>query len=696
MTAETDGLDGTCATVAGQTRTVTASLDGLGRTYRQEITSGPNTGDRTQDDTFDAVGNHRTIATKTSGVTSTTTFTINLLDQVLAEARPDGSTAKTNFDATGNSTDRCVWTAGLTVGACLASGTTPWTNPPATAASTAYDARNQRLSLTIGTTSGTISTTTYNPAAGYQVAATYLPTGTGKEYQTLYSYDVRQRLSGITNQLCVISSGHSCSSTTALGSDVYAYDDNDSRTQVNESNGATSANRYYCYDAANRLLYRNTGAACSSSAKDESNTYDATGNRTQTLSGGTTTNFAYDANGQLCKVGATSCTSPNVTYDSAGRTATYNGWAFLYDAEGRLTSACQSTSCTGSGFNRVDDTYDGQGHRTTIVETTSGGAATTTTFTYQGDAIASETASSGLTRAFVTDEGGRIVKVTITGDSNSNDNATFLVAWNGHGDALGLWRQNADGSVTLANSYTYSTWGAPTTTVASPFSDLGFRYLYVGASDVQSDNTFSLGLLYMHARHYAPALGRFLQPDPARSDGGLYGYATDNPIRDTDPTGTNSLEAYYPFKPNALERMYCALFPAQCSAWKLASAWAVWYGAQAPDREAFNALRHCIWQCLMTYSMGWDWARFWGTIHEVGSPPTTERQKKDRSVDLHNNYVGRLLGSHLGEMGALKAREADKLCVGAWNWGYLWTYAYGRIRWSNGSEVSGVYDHWYP
>ena len=42
----------------------------------------------------------------------------------------------------------------------------------------------------------------------------------------------------------------------------------------------------------------------------------------------------------------------------------------------------------------------------------------------------------------------------------------------------------------------------------------------------------------MHARHYAPALGRFLQPDPELSDPNLYAYAANNPVTELDPDGT--------------------------------------------------------------------------------------------------------------------------------------------------------------
>ena len=114
---------------------------------------------------------------------------------------------------------------------------------------------------------------------------------------------------------------------------------------------------------------------------------------------------------------------------------------------------------------------------------------------------------------------------------------TYQVTWNGHGDALALWKVNADGTLTLANSYAYDTWGKPTTTLAGSFADLGFRYLYVGGSDVEWDNGLSVGLLYMHARHYAPWLGRFVQPDPADAETNLLAYAHNNPITRIDPSG---------------------------------------------------------------------------------------------------------------------------------------------------------------
>ncbi len=84
----------------------------------------------------------------------------------------------------------------------------------------------------------------------------------------------------------------------------------------------------------------------------------------------------------------------------------------------------------------------------------------------------------------------------------------------------------------------FSTWGQPTAATHNSIGDLGFRFLYVGAADVQLDNAFGLGLTYMHARHYSSALGRFLQPDPSRLDEHLYVYVGNGPVARVDPSGT--------------------------------------------------------------------------------------------------------------------------------------------------------------
>jgi hypothetical protein len=91
--------------------------------------------------------------------------------------------------------------------------------------------------------------------------------------------------------------------------------------------------------------------------------------------------------------------------------------------------------------------------------------------------------TAAVVRSYVVDESGTVVKLTVA--AGEPDAGTYLPVWNGHGDALNLSRLNADGSLTLANSYSYDTWGRPTTATHNGIGDLGFRFLYVGEFDVQ-------------------------------------------------------------------------------------------------------------------------------------------------------------------------------------------------------------------
>jgi hypothetical protein len=47
---------------------------------------------------------------------------------------------------------------------------------------------------------------------------------------------------------------------------------------------------------------------------------------------------------------------------------------------------------------------------------------------------------------------------------------TYLVTWNGHGDALALYRLKPDGSLEIANSFTYGSWGQPASKIDHPNS----------------------------------------------------------------------------------------------------------------------------------------------------------------------------------------------------------------------------------
>jgi RHS repeat-associated protein len=217
---------------------------------------------------------------------------------------------------------------------------------------------------------------------------------------------------------------------------------------------------------------------------------------------------------------------------------TGSGWrAMAYDAEGRLTELCDWICSTGS--TRLFFTYDGDGRRTRIV-TAGGGTSTTTEFRYLGTAISEEWVDNTLTRRYVTDPDGVVVKMVIP--AGQTHAGTYLVNWNGHGDALNLVRVLGDGSLEVANSYTYGTWGEPTTHTHGSYGNLGFRFLYVGREGVQWDAAAELYL--MGWRHYSPRLGRFLQPDPVADEENPYAYAGSGPVSATDADGRKFIRLF--------------------------------------------------------------------------------------------------------------------------------------------------------
>jgi RHS repeat-associated protein len=675
---------GSCSGTAQ--REITNTYDARGRLAISEITAGEGDNDVLQASTYDGAGRELSISSTRASSTTSSAYSYNQLDQPISEVRSDGGTAiswtKTNADPAGNATDHCVWNSNPGTELCKAVGQT-FTTPPAVHTSAGDDARDERISLDIPGK----GSTTYDAAHDYQVDVIYVPAKVDSgnwptaEHRSDHQYDSRHRTTSIAQSVCPVdpeaADPHACTAANAsTATSTYEYDDNGNRSRASEANGAATVDRYYCYDGLNQLVATRSTSGCVTGLI-ESYTYDDAGNRT--AAGATT--FSYDAQGQLSSCNPTCGT---VAYDDSGRTSQWNAWYLSYDGDGRLATACKVAGCATGDM--VTMRYDANGRRVEIVTRPSGGSITVKTFRYQGDAVAQEFSGSGtpvLTRTFVTDEAGAVVKFCDPDCTGSNPQ--YLVTWSGHGDALALWRINSDGTLTLANSYAYTTWGLPTTTTHNGVADLGFRFLYVGRFGVAWDNPFGLGLHHMGARHYSPTLGRFLQPDPSATEQNLYAYANNSPLTRRDPSG---LEAY---DPNPSEDLACIFHPAQCETWKYASAFAFYYSDRSSEHfRVRNAIRHCVQQCLITYWAGWSWARFWGTIHETGNLEyaATAPERRDRKVDLHNNLMGRFLGLHLGSMIGFKPRLAAELCVQAWNSQFLWHVGEdNRIRWSNGGGI---------
>jgi len=72
-----------------------------------------------------------------------------------------------------------------------------------------------------------------------------------------------------------------------------------------------------------------------------------------------------------------------------------------------------------------------------------------------------------------------------------------------------------------------------------------------------------------------------------------------------------------------------------------------------------NAALHAYWSCLVTQAYGSDWAKAIGNAHESFPKNPCEHQ----SMDLHNNAIGRKLGSQSDDCGQKVKEAEDELFV---------------------------------
>lgn len=350
---------------------------------------------------------------------------------------------------------------------------------------------------------------------------------------TSYDYDPFNRLSRITD---------------FAGQDtIYSYDVAGRRAQVQRPNGIVT---HHAYDAADRIteVLHQIGSFPTSSSRYG---VDGPGNRTsiETLTG--VNSYAYDPLYQL--IGATS-TDPlkpaeSYTYDPAGnrlsshlssfyryddanRILEDESFTYQHDANGnlvgktdKLTGATTTYTYDGEDFLRRIDfpdgsfatyRYDGLGRR---IEKNVDGQITR--FLYDGADVLQELAADGSVIARYTHGPGVDEPLSV---ERSGQHYFFLQ------DALGSVTAITDAAGQVVQEYEYDSFGR----ILSRSSSFPDTYAFAGRRyDAESD------LYYNRARMYDPALGRFIQEDPIRFEGGLnlYSYVNNNPLNLRDPWG---------------------------------------------------------------------------------------------------------------------------------------------------------------
>ena len=467
-------------------------------------------------------------ATATDANNNTTSFTYDLLDRISSVKDAMGRTTSYGYDAL--SRQSSISNLAIQNTPLLQQAYTPdgllasLTDANNHATSFAYDGFDRLATTTYPL--GTTEVLTYDADSNVSTRKTRANQTIGFAYDTLnrlktktppapaavvsYTYDLAGRPISVSDTSAAIAAAVSPSGPSVQYATSAAYDALNRPTGISwtpaptaAAPSASSVSFGHAYNKANQRIAQ--------TASDNGwFNYPAVASPVS---------YTSDALNRYTPVGAVVPTydgNSNLTFDGT--------FTFGYDAENRLTTA------VGAG-NTAAYTYDAQGRRKTKTV-------------------------NGTTTVFVTDAGNREV-LEYDGASGailrwyayglgSNDvlNQTNVVA--GTRAALipgiqGSVIASLDSSSSALSKIGYLPYGKSTSTSA-PFGFTGQRI------DPETN-----GLYYYRARHYSPAWGRFMQPDPIGYGGGvnLYAYVSNDPLNLIDPIGFTANNPLRNFATNA-------------------------------------------------------------------------------------------------------------------------------------------------
>jgi RHS repeat-associated protein len=414
--------------------------------------------------------------TSTTDTQGTTTLTYDANDQLMQIAYPGGRFLHYTYDAAGRRT-QMVDQDGFTV-------------------NYTYDAVGMLARLTDSTGKAIITYT-------YDAVGRLRREDKGNGTFTTYEYDLAGELMHLVN--------HAPDGSVSSRFD-YTYDNLGQRATMTTLDGQWT----YTYDDIGQLMHAvfvsNNPAAAPN--QDLQYSYDAAGNRTQTIINGATTMYVSNNLNQYTTIGTS-----HLHYDADGNLISQTDGSgtstYTYNDESRLTGGVIPDGSRWSYQydaigNRISTTFNGQ--QTNYLVDPVG----------LGSVVGQYNASGGLV-AHYTQGLGLISRIDSTG-------AAAYYDFDGIGSTAGL----SGPAGTYINHYSYLPFGEQFTssvTVANPFT-------YIGQLGVMQDGN---GLAFMRARSYTSANGRFISVDPLRILlPNWYAYAGNNPLSLIDPLGLES------------------------------------------------------------------------------------------------------------------------------------------------------------
>jgi RHS repeat-associated protein len=470
-----------------------------------------------------------------------TGYKYDSLGEIVSRTRPatsaatDGQTTTYTYDPAGNeltSEDPTGVTVTNTYTPLNEVATRSYSGTSAPSVSYTYDANGNRVAMSDGTGD---SSYTYNPfdelvsyengnsqtvtygydndgdvtSIGYPLSGSW---ATGHS-SVNYTYDDAGLMTAVTpfgeSAIDITNTADGLPDSTSLGATgdtlSTSYDDADNPSEISLASGATTLEQFsYDYMPSGAVASETDTPAAVTATSDYD--FDASGNATtlpastsgsfdhaseltSTVAGGTTTDYAYNADGERTSaaVGGTST-----------MTASYNG-------------AQQLTAYQDTAANMTAATYDGDGLRQSD---TIGG--TTTNFTWDPT---TNTLLEDSTNAYVYGPGNTPIEQV----NLSTGSIKYLIS-----DRLGSVRGivQPDGNLTATASYTPA--GNPQTSTLATHTPFGYAGGY----------TDPTGLQYLINRYYDPTTNQFLTLDPLVDlTGQPYSYAADDPANGVDPLG---------------------------------------------------------------------------------------------------------------------------------------------------------------
>ena len=512
------GLAGDASYAYDEAGNLIAQTDALGRVTQfgydaiNRMVQRQYPGGETEKFVYDALGN---LIARTDGLGRTTSIAYDAMNRAVSKTMPGGVTVANTYKPDGQRatvTDpRGVTTYGYDSLGRLASVT----HPTGETVNYSRDSNDNLLSL-----ASPAATVNYAYDAVGRLIQVSAPEGASRSYYDLAGNRLRQQAAnGMVTDATFdvrnrpVSLSHKTSGGTLLQSYASVYSPSGRRTQVTESDSSAEV---YAYDAKGRLAAETrTGT----NPLNITHSYDAVGNRLQTVNGGASTTFTYDSDDRVLGDG-------NATY----------GW----DANGNLVSRTQGAAVTQYG-------YDAENRLVSIAGT---GIADQYTYDYDGNRVKAVTAAgttrflvdtnnnTGLSQVLEETDGGGALQARYSYGKESlamvRGAAPSFSLRDIFGSARGL--TNAAGAIT--DTYQYDAFG---NTVSANGSTVN-PYRYRGERlDVDS------GFYQLRARYFSPTHGRFMTRDPlpgqveAPASRHRYAYADDDPVNKMDPTGKESL-----------------------------------------------------------------------------------------------------------------------------------------------------------